>query len=126
MQALLDTCVIIDFMRGFKPATAFFDQLTTQPNISTITIAELYAGAKTSKHEKLVKQFIDNCVALPVGAEIASQAGEWSRQYTPSHGVGLPDALIAATAQFHDLNLATCNLKHFPMFPELKRPYPAH
>ena len=34
-----------------------------------------------------------------------------------------PDAVIAATAMHHGLELVTLNLKHFPMFPDLQRPY---
>ena len=34
------------------------------------------------------------------------------------------DALIAATAKAHGLPLATLNIKHFPMFDGLTRPYP--
>ena len=41
----------------------------------------------------------------------------------PSHGIDIPDAIIAATAEHHGLRLATLNVKHFPMFPKLKRAY---
>lgn len=123
MKTLVDTCVIIDFFRNFPPSVEFFRALNSQPRISSITIAELYAGAKTKKKKALVEEFVKNCIILDIDQEIAEQGGEWSCQYTPSHGVDLPDALIAATAYVHELQLATCNLKHFPMFPELKRPY---
>ncbi|KAA3419994.1 PIN domain-containing protein, partial [Streptococcus pneumoniae] len=53
----------------------------------------------------------------------ASLAGDYVRQYGPSHGVDPIDALIAATAKSANLQLATLNLKHFPMFKGLKRPY---
>jgi hypothetical protein len=45
------------------------------------------------------------------------------RRFRRSHALETPDALIAATATHHQLQLTTLNLKHFPMFPELKRPY---
>ncbi len=41
----------------------------------------------------------------------------------PSHGLDDIDALIAATAEHHGLRLATLNVKHFPMFPKLRRAY---
>ena len=53
--------------------------------------------------------------------DIKNSRKNWQKR---SHGVGLPDALIAATAERAELHLASCNLKHFPMFPNLKRPYP--
>ena len=123
MKTLIDTCVVIDFMRNFENAVEFISQLESQPYISTITVAELYAGTKTEKKERIVTSFVENCLVLNVTQEISELGGRWSARYTPSHGVDLPDALIAATARVHELVLATCNLKHFPMFPELRRPY---
>jgi predicted nucleic acid-binding protein len=33
------------------------------------------------------------------------------------------DLIVAATAKLLDRPLATCNVKHYPMFPRLKAPY---
>jgi predicted nucleic acid-binding protein len=44
----------------------------------------------------------------------------WSR-----NGIGPGDYLIAATALTEGLELATLNIRHYPMFPELARPFPA-
>jgi predicted nucleic acid-binding protein len=38
-------------------------------------------------------------------------------------GIGLGDYLIAATALTEGLELATLNIRHFPVFPELARPF---
>jgi predicted nucleic acid-binding protein len=40
-----------------------------------------------------------------------------------SHGIDIPDAIIAATAEHHGLKLATLNVRHFPMFRKLKPAY---
>ena len=37
-----------------------------------------------------------------------------------SHGLGIPDALVAATAIHHQLVLYTRNVRHFQMIPDLK------
>ena len=123
MKILVDTCVVIDFLRGFPNSVEFFAEISTRPAISTITVAELFAGAKNKKKKEAVNLIIDTFEIIEVSQEIAKKGGEWSCQYTPSHGVDLPDALIGATAEIEGLHLATCNLKHFPMFPDLKRPY---
>ena len=52
---------------------------------------------------------------LPIDAAIARQAGDYLRQYQKSHGVEIADALIAATADVHGLELWTRSRKHYPM-----------
>ena len=39
-------------------------------------------------------------------------------------GIGLGDYLIAATALTEGLELATLNIRHYPMFDGLARPFP--
>lgn len=56
---------------------------------------------------------------------IAVRAGEMGRVYRPSHsGIGIADLIIAATVHELGLDLATGNIRHFPMFPGLQAPYP--
>jgi predicted nucleic acid-binding protein len=46
------------------------------------------------------------------------------RTYRQSHGgVGIADYLIGATAELHGAELATLNVRHFPMFPGLRPPF---
>jgi len=52
---------------------------------------------------------------LPIDLEIGRQAGEYLRQFSKSHSVELGDALIAAAAAVHDLELWTRNRRHYPM-----------
>ena len=48
------------------------------------------------------------------------------RRYRLSHtGIGLGDYLIAATADVRGLQLATLNIRHFPMFKNLRPPLDA-
>lgn len=44
-------------------------------------------------------------------------------QYGKSYGVGLADAIIAATVEAEQAELKTLNTKHYPMFPNLKPAY---
>ena len=57
--------------------------------------------------------------------EISHTALEWDGRFYLSHGVGVLDSLIGATAVTHHLILATLNTKHFASFPGLRieRPY---
>ena len=57
--------------------------------------------------------------------EISHTALEWFGRCHLSHGVGVLDRLIGATAVTHHLILATLNTKHFASFPgrRIERPY---
>jgi hypothetical protein len=56
-------------------------------------------------------------------SEAAEMGGAWVRQFGRSHGVEIPDALIAATAVAHHLELKTLNIKHYPMFKNIGPAY---
>jgi predicted nucleic acid-binding protein len=61
---------------------------------------------------------------IPVTEAIAQRAGELGRRWRRSHpGIGVADLAIAATAEQIEANLATRNVKHFPMFGSLRAPY---
>ncbi len=120
---LLDTCIIIDYLRGKPGAIDFLEGLSNVPAISTTTVAELYAGIKGKNEQALLKALVESFEVYDLSITIAEEAGELYQKFKPSHGLDIIDAMIAATARVHSLKLATLNLKHFPMFPELKRPY---
>ena len=119
---VVDTDVLIDFLRGLSPAVDFVTRHTDAIVISSVSVAELYAGVRVHERETL-----DTFVALfpiaPVEHELARVAGLLRRDYGPSHGLGLADAVIAATAQQRNAELVTMNVRHFPMFPDLAPPY---
>jgi predicted nucleic acid-binding protein len=121
-QALLDTDVLIDFLRGNVQATRIVLDLE-KSYVSAISVAELYAGVRSTKEASVLNTLIQDLIVLDVTAAVAQAAGEIKAQFFPSHGVGLPDALIAATAQANRLNLLTLNVKHFPMLVGLKPAY---
>lgn len=120
---LLDTCVVIDVFRGHTGAIELLEALDERPYVSTITLAEIYAGARSQRAELIVRRFIGNCRVVSVTATIAEAAGTFMRHYRASHSVDIADALIAATAEQNGLKLSTLNVKHFPMFPKLKPAY---
>jgi predicted nucleic acid-binding protein len=70
-----------------------------------------------------VEEFLTRTILLEVDERIAVRAGLMVRPYRKSHGVGLADAIIAATVEVEDARLATLNVKHFPMLPDVLVPY---
>jgi hypothetical protein len=120
---LLDTCIVIDVLRDRTAAVAFVKGLTEPPSLSVVSATELVAGIRASLERVEVERLLSAYSVVDVGLEIARAAGDFLREYGPSHGLDAMDALIAATAKHSGLELATLNLKHFPMFKGLKRPY---
>lgn len=120
---LFDTTILVDYLRGREEASDLFEAQDERPRISVTSILELYAGLKGRREEQRTEQLLFQVASLPVTAEIAQRAGVFLRHYQASHGIAAIDAIIAATAEHHGLRLATLNVKHFPMFPKLKRAY---
>jgi predicted nucleic acid-binding protein len=59
-----------------------------------------------------------------VTEQVAWRAATLMREYRRSHsGIGRGAYLIAATALTEALEIATLNIRHYPMFPELPRPF---
>jgi len=83
------------------------------------------AGCRNAKERRQVDRLLSQYVVQDIGRDIAGLAGDYIRRYGPGHGTDPIDALIAATAKLTGLPLATLNLKHFPMFAGLRRPYRA-
>ena len=122
-RLLLDTCILVDYLRGHPPAVGYFRTLPAQPLLSAVTIAELYVGVRNRAEASRVETLVDPFVALALDAGTARRGGELRRRFARSHGTGLLDALIAATAQVHGARLVTRNARHFPMLDDLLVPY---
>ena len=122
---LLDTNIIIDFLRGKGEAIDFFQSLPgdNQLCISTITATELYAGVKGKKEEESINLLLEGYTIHPVSFSIAKQGGLIKKKFGPSHGIGIADGVIAATAIEHKAKLVTLNVKHFPMVNNKEAPY---
>jgi predicted nucleic acid-binding protein len=88
--------------------------------ISVVTVAELYAGEKiTEDEEAVLDSLMKPFQVTDVDSEISMQAGRLVRQWRRSHGMGLLDAVIAATALTEGVPVLTLNAKHFYFIPGL-------
>ena len=91
--------------------------------LSVVSVAELFVGVREGEERERLDAFVAAFDSLPLGREEAVQAGLWRRQYGPSHGTGLADALIASTVAAVGATLATLNRRHFPMLNDVLVPY---
>ncbi len=123
---LLDTSVAVDHLRGYGPATSLLEDLVRSHEsvvASELTRFELLAGARPDEHDDL-ESFFSVVDWVPVTEDVARRAGEYAGTYRRSHsGVGVVDYLLAGTVAAVGADLVTTNVRHFPMFDDLRPPY---
>ncbi|MGH3984208.1 MAG: type II toxin-antitoxin system VapC family toxin [Pseudonocardiaceae bacterium] len=123
---LLDTSVAVDHLRGYSPATVLLEDLvrSAEPVVaSELTRFELLAGARPDERDRL-EDFFSVIDWVPVTEDVAYRAGEYARLYRRSHsGIGVVDYLLAGTVSAVKADLVTVNVRHFPMFDDLRPPY---
>jgi predicted nucleic acid-binding protein len=120
---LIDSDIVIDFLRGERKALALLKAERDASCFSAVTVAEIHAGVRGAREEEEVDRLFSLIPVLTVTHDIARQAGKFVKQYRASHAVELPDAIIAATCIAHHAALFTLNVKHYPMFKNIKPPY---
>lgn len=122
---LVDSDVLIAHLRGLGAARDWLlGARKARPlAISVVSVAELVGGMRSVERRE-VWRLLSSFRAEPATEIIARRAGELMRRYRCSHtGIGLGDYLIAATADVKGLQLATLNVRHFPMFNDLRPPF---
>ncbi|HEX9696454.1 MAG TPA: PIN domain-containing protein [Actinomycetota bacterium] len=113
-EFLVDTDVLIDHLR-------IGSGLPTPPErtaYSSLTRAELYAGRHVD--EAVVDDLLSILSEVPVDRPIAEEGGRLRR----AHGIGLADAIIAATAIVTGRTLLTRNDRDFRSVRGLRRRSP--
>lgn len=117
-SVLIDSDILIEVSRARDTSILTrWDALrrgSTVPLCSPVTVAELWHGARPGDESILQALFVA-VQCIPIDIEIGQKAGAYLRQYAKSHSVELGDALIAATASLHTLQLWTRNRRHYPM-----------
>ena len=120
---LVDTDVMVDYLRGHDKAVVFVKKHAGRIILSSIVVAELYAGVKGDAEQATLDDVVSLFRVVPVTVDIAKAGGLLKRDFGKSHGLGLADAVVAATAQVENAELSTLNVKHYPMVRGLKPPY---
>ena len=119
---LVDSDVLIAVLRGYASESASLENLLESGGglaFSPVSRAEVFAGMRPGE-EAPTRDLFGLLQCLPLTDAVGERAGFYLRDYRRSHGVQLPDALIAATSCEHDAALWTRNWKHYPM-PDLRR-----
>ena len=125
-DGMIDSNILIDAMNGIVNAISFLEeQQATEVQISIVSAMELIAGCRNKNEMGELQRFFQRCALLPITTTASQVAFQLMESFYLSHGLILPDALIAATAIEHNLTLYTRNTRHFRMIPQLKinQPY---
>lgn len=120
---VLDTDVLIDFLRGQVEAVGYLESVSDELLTSVVTVAELFAGVREGEERRILEELLEEFRVVPVTREVAELGGLHRRDYRKSHNIQLADALIAATVEREQATLVTLNDKHFPMLKQVVVPY---
>lgn len=120
MRTYVDSDVLIWHLRGERKAADFFHRVSASG-------AELWIGAiqraeivffMRPEVAKLTVNFLSRFKTAALNGEIVDDGGALYRQWNPSHGIDVNDALLAATALNTGGRIFTLNTRHYPM-PDL-------
>src|SRR5215471_6338766 len=106
MTYLMDTDVLIDYLRNVEGAADYLDSIG-EWTYSVITAMELITGAANQKDVNKLDKILNDYREMPLSPEIGSRALELMKTYAKSDGLLPLDALIAATALHEGIRLST-------------------
>ena len=124
-MVLCDTDVIIEILKGNQPTLDKINSIGINNfSISSVTIMELYFGALHKRELKTIKKSLNSLQLVHFSHEISKISIDLMENYSKSHGLRIPDAIIAASAISLNHTLFTYNIKDFKYIRELEL-YPA-
>jgi len=124
---LVDTDVLIDVGRNLPEAISFLEksEAESELTISAITKMELLVGCRNKTELNKLEKFLERFKLVTLDKTITDAATDLLRRYRLSHGLLIPDALIAATAISINAQFVTKNQKDFRFITSLHlNPYP--
>ena len=121
-MTLFDTDIVIDAMGGVIEAVEILDTAEAEGTlaITAVTQMELITGCENKRELRALSRFLRHFYIAHMMPGVSARAVDLMEQYRLSHGLLMPDALIAATALDDDHFFATKNRKDFRFIPGLK------
>ena len=125
---VLDTDILISFLRNKKRAVQFIRDLTKKKSTlktTIITVAELYSGvyrsSNVAREIRILEAFLETFEILGIDMKSAIVYGQISadlhKRGTP---VGVMDEIIAGIVIDNKETLVTGNVKHFEKIPHIQ------
>ena len=124
---IVDTDILIDAARQASTAVHCLDEIEqgSALAVSVVTQMELFVGCRNQAELRYTERFLQRFHVLKLNEPISDVAVELLRRYRLSHGLAIPDALIAATAIVLDQPLISKNQRDYRFISRLQLlPYP--
>ena len=117
---LLDSTFLIDHLRGVPEAVQrlrHMNESGDESMVTDISATEVWSGRRAGS-EHAIERFLMYIEYVHAGPETARLAGIWRAEARESgRMLGIPDALIAATAFHQDAAVLTRNIRDFELTP---------
>jgi predicted nucleic acid-binding protein len=122
MRVYADSDLLIWHLRGESKAMEYLKSLRQRKNtelwIGAMQRAEAVFFMRPKEHESTLF-FLSLFKTAPVDQAIVDSGAELYRQWNPSHGTDINDAILAATVMRSGGEIHGLNKRHYPM-PHLK------
>ncbi|MDR1176218.1 MAG: PIN domain-containing protein [Treponema sp.] len=113
MNCLIDSCILIDHLRGNKNIDFIGKDKRNHLKMSIITMMELILGARNKKEIENMQKAFRKIEIVNINEQISEMAYELVFKYNKSHNLFINDAIIAATAIINNTTLVTLNISDF-------------
>lgn len=121
IMILCDTDIFIEAFKNNTSAIGLLMRIGFQNiALSAITLMELYFGALNKRELSKIRNRLQKLEVIDLDKPITEKAIHLIEKYAKSHGLCIPDALIAATAICSEMELLTFNLKDFKFIEDIR------
>ena len=118
MRAYIDSDILIWHLRGESRAAGLLRRLArdrgTDLRVGALQRAEvvflMHPGERAT-----TRTFLSRFKTEAVTQDVVDAGAEYYRQWHPSHGIDVNDAILAATAAATGGKIYTQNVRHYPM-----------
>ncbi len=124
---VVDTDILVDAGRGVSEAVSCLQQIEQRAAlaISVVSQMELLIGCQSKAELRSLDRFLLRFQIVKLSEQISDTALDLLRRYRLSHGLLIPDALIAATALSLSISFVTKNQRDYRFIAGLSLlPYP--
>jgi predicted nucleic acid-binding protein len=121
---LLDTDVLVDFLRGYPPAVSWLTSYSQPIGVPGLVAMELLQGCRDlAEQQSVERELIRFALSWPTLGD-CERAFQDFAAFRLARGLGLLDSLIAQTAIGLNEPLATFNVKHYGALTALQTVQP--